>query len=70
MKKITAVFLGLLSAFYLINPTSGIFELLPDNIPFVGNIDESLAAYVLYSSIEYLRGRPIGMFRGWNTPAA
>ena len=68
MKKIAAIFLGLLAAFYLINPTAGVFELLPDNIPFVGNVDETLAAYVLYSSIEYLRGRPIGMFRRWILP--
>lgn len=66
MKKFTAVTLALLSAFYLINPTAGVFELLPDAIPFVGNVDESLAAYVLYSCIEYLRGRPIGMFRNWS----
>jgi hypothetical protein len=66
MKKFTAVFLALLSGIYLINPTAGIFELLPDAIPFVGNVDESLAAYILYSSIEYLRGKPIGMFRNWS----
>jgi hypothetical protein len=70
MKKLTAIILGLLSAFYLINPTAGVFELLPDAIPLVGNVDESLAAYVLYSSIEYLRGKPIGMFRNWRVPAA
>jgi hypothetical protein len=69
MKKLTAILLGLLSAFYLINPTAGVFELLPDAIPLVGNVDESLAAYVLYSSIEYLRGKPIGMFRNWRAPA-
>ena len=67
MKKFTAVLLAFLSAFYLVNPTAGVFELLPDAIPFVGNVDESLAAYVLYSCIEFLRGRPIGMFRNWST---
>lgn len=55
--------LGLLSLLYLLNPTAGVFELLPDKIPFVGNIDEGLAAYLLYSSIEYFRGRQIGLFR-------
>lgn len=65
MRNLTAIALGLLSIVYLINPTAGIFELLPDTIPFVGNIDEGLAAYVLFSCIEYLRGRPIGMFRNW-----
>jgi len=63
MKKLSILFLALLSAFYLLNPTAGVFELLPDNIPFIGNVDETLAAYILYSCIEYLRGRQIGLFR-------
>lgn len=63
MKKLLAVFLAIISAIYLINPGAGIFELLPDTIPFIGNVDEGLAAYVLYSCVEYLRGRPIGLFR-------
>jgi len=58
--------LALFSIFYLLNPTAGVFELLPDNIPFIGNVDEGLAAYVLYSCVEYLRGRQIGMFRERN----
>ena len=58
-----AIVLALISIAYLLNPTAGIFELLPDNIPFLGNIDEGLAAYILYSCIEYLRGKPIGLFR-------
>lgn len=67
MRKFTAVILALFAAFYLVNPTAGVFELLPDNIPFVGNVDEGLAAYVLYSCIEFLRGKPIGMFRNWRS---
>jgi len=63
MKKIGIFLLALLCIFYLLNPTAGIFELLPDNIPFLGNVDEGLAAYVLYSCVEYLRGRSIGLFR-------
>jgi len=63
MKKLGILFLALLSIFYLLNPTAGVFELLPDNIPFIGNVDETLAAYILYSCIEYLRGRQIGLFR-------
>lgn len=65
MRTFIVIVLGLLSIVYLINPTAGVFELLPDNIPFVGNVDETLAAYILYSCIEYFRGRPIGVFRRW-----
>jgi len=65
MKNFLVVFLALLALLYLMNPTAGIFELLPDNIPFIGNVDEGLAAYVFYSAVEYFRRRPIGMFRNW-----
>jgi hypothetical protein len=70
MRKLTAIALAILSVFYLVNPTAGVFELLPDNIPFIGNVDETLAAYVLFSSIEFLLGRSAGMFRNWrpNSP--
>ena len=65
MRKAAVILLSVISVVYLINPTAGVFEFLPDNIPFVGNVDEGLAAYVLYSCVEYLRGKPIGMFRNW-----
>ncbi|MCU0418341.1 MAG: DUF1232 domain-containing protein [Cyclobacteriaceae bacterium] len=63
MKRTGVLLLMLLSGLYLLNPTWGVFELLPDNIPFIGNVDEALAAYVLYSGLEFLRGRKIGIFR-------
>ena len=28
---------------YLLNPTAGLFELIPDNFPVIGNLDEALA---------------------------
>lgn len=62
MKKFLIGLLALISVVYLLNPTLGVFELLPDNIPIVGNIDETLAAYVLYSAIQYFRGKDVGLF--------
>ena len=62
MKTIFVLILALASVIYLLNPTAGIFELLPDNLPFIGNIDEGLAAFVIYSSVEYFRGKKIGIF--------
>lgn len=53
--KILAVLLTLLSVVYLLNPTAGFFELIPDNIPFIGNIDEGVAAFVLFKSVKYYR---------------
>jgi hypothetical protein len=62
MKTVFVGLLSMISIIYLINPTAGVFELLPDNLPFIGNIDEGLAALILYSSFEYFRGKKIGIF--------
>ena len=62
MKTIFVVVLSFASIIYLLNPTAGIFELLPDNIPFIGNIDEGLASFILLSSFEYFRGKQAGLF--------
>lgn len=62
MKKLLIGLLAVVSFIYIMNPTAGVFELLPDNIPFIGNIDETLAAYVLYSAFEYFRGKNVGLF--------
>jgi uncharacterized membrane protein YkvA (DUF1232 family) len=43
------------SAVYLINPTAGVFELVPDNIPFVGHVDEVTAMGLLLASWRGLR---------------
>ncbi len=44
---IGSLFLGAVSIAYLVNPTGGVIELLPDNLPFVGNLDEVTAAFLL-----------------------
>ncbi len=53
MKKIIIIITGILSALYLLNPTAGLFEILPDNIPFIGNIDEAAATTLLLASLSY-----------------
>lgn len=35
--------LGIICLVYLINPGAGVIELLPDNLPIIGNLDEGLA---------------------------
>lgn len=45
--------MGALSALYLLNPTAGVVELIPDNIPVFGNLDEATAALILISSARY-----------------
>ncbi len=53
MKKILVITIGLLSVLYLLNPTLGVFELIPDNIPLVGNLDEATATTLLLASLSY-----------------
>lgn len=53
MKRLLVVLAGVLALLYLLNPTLGIFELVPDNIPFVGNLDEATATMVLLAALRY-----------------
>jgi len=62
-KKTGSIVLIVISIVYLLNPTAGLFELLPDNIPLLGNIDETLAFYLLFSSISYLRTGHFGLWQ-------
>lgn len=53
MKKLIVVILGMLSVLYLLNPGAGVFELIPDNIPFIGNLDEAAAVALLLACLRY-----------------
>jgi hypothetical protein len=53
LQKGIAGVLALLSAIWLLNFTVGVFE-IPDVLPIVGNIDEAAAAWLLFSSLNYL----------------
>jgi len=53
MKKIGIFLLGLFCLIYLLNPGAGIFELLPDNLPFIGNLDEAAAVATLLMCLKY-----------------
>lgn len=39
---------ALLGAIYMLNPTAGVLEFIPDNLPFVGNLDEGVATTLLW----------------------
>jgi hypothetical protein len=53
MKDLLVALAGVLAFLYLMNPTFGVFELLPDNLPLVGNIDEATATMVLLGALRY-----------------
>jgi hypothetical protein len=60
----------ILGSVYLINPTAGIFELLPDNLPGVGNLDEAAVLFVMYSAMLYLGIRLPEFLERWIRPTA
>jgi uncharacterized membrane protein YkvA (DUF1232 family) len=53
MKKTGIILLGVLTFIYLLNPTAGFFELIPDNIPLIGNLDEAAAVAILLMCLRY-----------------
>ncbi len=53
MKRTAIFLLGFLLLIYLLNPTAGFFELIPDNIPLIGNLDEAAAMTLLLMCLRY-----------------
>ncbi len=53
IKNIVVGLVGILSLVYLINPGMGIFELIPDNLPVIGNLDEAAATVLLIAALKY-----------------
>ncbi len=53
MKKAIVFCIGLLSLLYILNPTAGVFEIIPDNLPLVGNLDEAAAVALLLICLKY-----------------
>jgi uncharacterized membrane protein YkvA (DUF1232 family) len=47
---------GLIGAIYLLNPSAGVLELIPDNLPVVGNLDEAAATLLALAALKYLTG--------------
>ena len=46
-----------LGAIYLLNPTAGLVELIPDALPGIGNLDEAGAAALLIFGLRYFLAR-------------
>ena len=53
MKSVIVAIVGIISLVYIINPTAGFIELIPDNFPIVGNLDEAAATVLLLSCLSY-----------------
>lgn len=46
---------GIVAIVYLLNPTAGVFEIIPDNLPLIGNLDEGAAAILLWNAFQQYR---------------
>jgi hypothetical protein len=55
LRRIGAIVSIIVGAIYLINPTAGAIELLPDILPVLGNLDEAGATALLLWGIQQLR---------------
>jgi len=54
--KVAAYLAGaLLSVIYIVNPGAGVVELLPDNLPGIGNLDEAAMTALLLACVRALR---------------
>jgi uncharacterized membrane protein YkvA (DUF1232 family) len=53
LKNLIVALTGLLALAYLVNPTAGVFELIPDNLPIVGNLDEAAATALIIAVLRY-----------------
>ena len=57
MKRAWPILVALFCIVYLLNPTLGFFELIPDNIPWIGNLDEATAAILLVWAVKRIFGK-------------
>ena len=53
IKSLLVLLVGAIAAVYLLNPGAGFIELIPDNIPIIGNLDEAGATVILISCFAY-----------------
>lgn len=63
MKSFLVALAGIFSFIYLLNPTFGVLEFLPDNIPLIGNIDDATATMVLLGVLRYFGWDLTNLFR-------
>ena len=53
IKHLIVFCLGVLATIYLLNIGAGIFEVIPDNVPIIGNLDEAAATLLLLNCLAY-----------------
>ncbi|MDP8244726.1 MAG: DUF1232 domain-containing protein [Candidatus Hinthialibacter antarcticus] len=68
MRSFIVIIVGLIAAVYLMNPTAGVFELIPDAFPVIGNLDEAGAAFLLLNCLDYFGINLTGLLKKKKQP--
>lgn len=53
LKEMMILGLAAVAAIYLIYPSFGLLELIPDAIPLIGSLDEATATLILINTLRY-----------------
>lgn len=64
IKDAAVIFCGFIALVYLTNPTAGLIELIPDNAPLIGNLDEAAATVLLIAALKYFGVDLSNLFNG------
>lgn len=57
MKSLYYLITGIVGLIYILNPTAGTLELIPDMIPIIGNLDEFAASALILASLVHFKNR-------------
>jgi len=60
LKKLASILGLIVGVIYILNPTFGVFELIPDNLPYIGNLDEASAVLLILACIKELKKKGDG----------
>ena len=59
LRKVASVLGLIIGIIYILNPTFGVFELIPDNLPYIGNLDEASAVLLILGCLKELRRKEV-----------
>ena len=66
-KEMLIIALTVVAGIYMLNPTLGVFEFIPDVTPIIGNLDEAGATLIILNSLRYY-GVNLDRLFGTRTP--
>lgn len=68
LKNLVVLAVGFLAALYLIYPSFGWLEFIPDAMPLIGSMDEATATLLLVSAFRYFGLDLAQLFKRDDTP--